>query len=400
MKRIIMHIDVNNAFLSWTAIDLLEKGYKKDIRNEYAVIGGDESRRHGIVLAKSPLTKEKGIITGEALYFARKKCPELKVYPPNYKLYEEKSNSLFKLLSNYTPDIEILSIDECFLDYGKVKKLYGDELEFARKIQQEIYDKLKFTVNIGIANNKLCAKMASDFSKPNKIHTLYDYEVKEKLWPLKVGDLYGIGKKTAEVLNKINIKTIEELATANINILKKYFKNQAAKMIDAANGIDDSEVDISVNDPKGIGTSTTLPYDYVDKEEIYKVIDLLVDKVTLSLRSQQKYASVVVVTIKDRYFKTYSHQTKLKNATSITDEINKTAKSLFDEMWDEEPIRLIGVRLDQLTDNCYYQVSLFEDITDRDKSNKLDKVIDSINSKFGKKVLKSANLINKKIDKH
>ena len=177
MDRIIFHIDVNNAFLSWTAIELLQNGYKYDIRDSYAVIGGDPKLRKGIVLAKSNLCKKLGIYTSETLYSAKKKCPNLKVYPPNYEFYQKMSNSLFNLLSKYTPDIEIASIDECYLDYGKVKRLYGDEIEFAKKIQKEIYDTLGFTVNIGIANNKLCAKMASDFSKPNKIHTLYKNEI-------------------------------------------------------------------------------------------------------------------------------------------------------------------------------------------------------------------------------
>lgn len=180
MERIIMHIDVNNAFLSWTAIDLLEKGYPEDIRKISSIIGGDSSKRRGIVLAKSPVAKLKGIVTAETIYSAKRKDPSLKIFPPNHKMYKERSNQLFNLLLKYTPDIEIASIDECYLDYTKVKSLYGDEIEFAYKLKEEIKNKLKFTVNIGIANNKLCAKMASDFQKPDKVHTLYSYEVKEK----------------------------------------------------------------------------------------------------------------------------------------------------------------------------------------------------------------------------
>ena len=180
MERIIMHIDVNNAFLSWTAVDLLKHGYKLDIRNEYSVIGGDELKRRGIVLAKSIPAKKMGIVTAETLYSARKKCPNLKVYKPNRELYDKMSQMLFNLIKKYTNDIEILSIDECFIDYSKIKNLYGDEIIFAKKLKNEIYNTLGFTVNIGIANNKLCAKMASDFTKPNKIHTLYNNEIKQK----------------------------------------------------------------------------------------------------------------------------------------------------------------------------------------------------------------------------
>ena len=228
MERIIMHIDVNNAFLSWTAVDLLNKGYKVDIRKEVSVIGGDETKRRGIVLAKSIPAKKEGIQTAETLYIARKKCPRLKIYSPNYELYKTMSNSLFSYLKKYTSDIEIVSIDECFLDYGKVKRIYGDEIKFAYKIKNEIYNLYGFTVNIGIANNKLCAKMASDFTKPNKVHTLFSNEVKEKMWPLYIGDLYGIGKKSAEKLVKIGICKIEDLALSTKEKLYPYFKNQSS----------------------------------------------------------------------------------------------------------------------------------------------------------------------------
>ena len=203
MDRIVMHIDVNNAFLSWTAIYLLEHGYDKDIRHICAVIGGDESSRHGIVLAKSTPAKKYGIVTAETLYQARKKCPNLEVYPSNYQYYQKKSEELFSLISSYTPDIEKFSIDECFLEYTYVKNLYGDPVEFAYKLKDEIKNKLGFTVNIGIANNKLCAKMASDFEKPDKVHTLFMDEVQTKMWPLDVGDLLWIGKKTKLKLNQL-----------------------------------------------------------------------------------------------------------------------------------------------------------------------------------------------------
>ncbi len=148
MEKIIMHIDVNNAFLSWTALELLEKGYKEDIRNIEAIIGGDESRRTGIVLAKSFSAKAKGVVTAETIYSAKRKCPKLKVFPPDYRMYKKRSDTLFNLLYKYTPDIEVASIDECYLDYGKVKKIFGDELEFANRIQKEINIELGFTCNI------------------------------------------------------------------------------------------------------------------------------------------------------------------------------------------------------------------------------------------------------------
>lgn len=391
-----MHIDVNNAFLSWSAVDLLKQGFKYDIRNSYAVIGGDEEKRHGVVLAKSNPCKKLGIVTGESLYSARKKCPSLKIYPPNLKMYQYYSNQLFNLLSKYTPDIEVFSIDECFIDYSKVKKLHGDELEFAYKIKDEIKKELGFTVNIGIGNNKLCAKMASEFEKPDKVHTLYMHEIEDKLWPLPIEELLWIGKKTSVKLRELNINTIGDLAKANHNELFKYFKNQAIKMIESACGIDDSEVVTTYVDPKSISNSTTLPYDYTDKKEIYKVIGELAEKVGISLRKQQKYCNVVAIIIRDKYFHNYSHQIKLKNATNLTNEIYETAKQLFDEVWNKEPVRLIGVRLDNLTNSTYHQMSLFESIDDREKDTTLEEIVDKLKDKYGNKIIKIATLVDDK----
>lgn len=394
MERIIMHIDVNNAFLSWSAIDLLNKGYKYDIRNSYAVIGGDEKMRSGIVLAKSTSAKKLGIVTAETLYSARKKCKVLKVYPPNFKFYNEMSNKFFSLLRKYTPDIEIASIDECYLDYGKVKSLYGDEITFAYKIKDEIKNTLGFTVNIGIANNKLCAKMASDFSKPDKVHTLYENEVKEKMYPLDVGDLFGIGKRTVPKLNSLGIYKISDLALADPVMLEKYFKNQAYVMIKSANGIDDSIVDSNEYHPSCIGNEITLPHNISSKREAYDKLLILSEYVSKRLRKEEKYASVVCVTIKDEFLKRRSHQKKLLNETNIEKEIYKTACMIFDEFWNGENIRLIGIRLDGLTLSKKYQGSIFENVEKREHDEKIDKLIDNINFKFGKNTIKKAGIDN------
>lgn len=396
MDRIIMHIDVNNAFLSWTAIYLLNNGYKYDIRNSYAVIGGDEKTRNGIVLAKSMPAKKMGIYTSETLYSARKKCPALKCYPPNYLFYSEMSDKLFKLLNKYTPDIEVASIDECYLDYTPVKNIYGDEVEFAKKIQKEIYDTLKFTVNIGIANNKLCAKMASDFEKPFKIHTLYDYEVKKKMWPLPIGDLFGIGKRSAEKLINLGIKDIADLANADVNYLSKYFKNQAINMVNSANGIDNSRVVSEASVAKSIGNEITLEHDVSNKEELKKHLLYISDKVARRLRNDNKYAYVVVLVLKDKYFVRKSKQKKLNNPTNVTEDIYNTSIEILNSIDNMEPVRLIGIQLTNLVDTCDHQVSLFEDIDIVENNEVLDKTIDTLKDKYGSSILKKASLMNVK----
>ncbi len=386
-----MHIDVNNAFLSWTAVDLLKQGYKIDIRNIEAVIGGDETKRHGIVLAKSMVAKKKGVKTAETLRDAKRKCNDLKIYPPNYKLYEKMSNCLFKLISNYTPDIEKLSVDECFIDYTKVRKLYGDPIKFAYKLKDEIKSKLGFTVNIGIANNKLCAKMASDFLKPDRVHTLFKDEVKNKMYPLPIEELYGVGRSSSKKLRELGINTIGDLANTDYNYLYKYFKNQTNKIINSAKGIDDSIIVSKKSEAECISNSTTTSYNLNSLEDIYKFLYPLVENVSNNLRKQNKYASLVGVILKDKYFKTYSHQKRLKNPTSNTDEIFIVAKQLIKELWNEEGVRLVGVSLSKFTNSLTHQISLFEDVKVVEKNNELDKVLDKLKETYGKDIIKKAS---------
>ena len=387
MDRVILHIDVNNAFLSWTAIDLLRHGYKIDIRKIPAVIGGDKKERKGIVLARSIPAKKYGISTPEPLYFALKKYPNLKVFPPNYRWYQYMSNKLFTYLKTFTNEIEIFSIDECFLDYTSIKHIYGDEIEFAKKISDYIKTNLKFTVNIGIANNKLCAKMASDFSKPDKIHTLYDYEVRKKMWPLQVDDLLWIGKKTSEKLHQLKIDTIGDLANCDVYFLTKYFKNNAKRMIESANGIDDSRVDYNERIEKGISNEITVIEDLTNKKDIYNALLPVIDRTSLRLRKQNRFSSCIAVILKDRNFKRISHQKKLVNPTNNTDEIKKIVNELLNEMGELEPIRLVGIRLDNLTDNLYRQYSIFDDEKELEKKDNLQKVLDNIKEKYGKDLI-------------
>lgn len=390
-----MHIDVNNAFLSWTAVYLLKNGSKYDIRNSYAVIGGDEQSRKGIVLAKSNPAKKIGVVTGETLYSARKKCPALKTYPMNYPYYQEMSSKLFSIIKKYTPDVEIASIDECYLEYTNIKKIYGSPLEFATKIQKEINDTLGFTVNIGIANNKLCAKMASDFSKPNKIHTLFDEEVKEKMWPLPISDLFGVGKKSTEKLLKLNINTIGDLARTPIEKIKPYFKNMSLSLIESANGINNDRVVSEEIACKGISNEITLQKDVTNKVELYDKLLFLSNKVGLRLRKQNRYAYVVAVIIKDKYFKRKTHQKKLLNPINSSIDIFEISKQILNDMWNDDSVRLIGIRLDNLVENYNYQKSLFENDEKINTNSNLDKALDKLKEKYGDKIIENADLKKK-----
>ena len=382
-QKQILHIDVNNAFLSWTAIDRLEAGETLDIRNIEAVIGGDESKRSGIVLAKSMKAKMKGVTTGETLYQARLKCPNLQVFKGEYKSYKKHSNDLYKILLEYTDKIERFSIDECFLDmtgYLQGDTLINKAYEISRRVKKE----LGFTVNVGVAHNKLLAKMASDFSKPDKVHTLYEEEIPTKMWTLPVSELFMLGRKTIPKLHAMGIKTIGDLAKQDKQYMIKKFGKHGLLMWEYSNGIDNSEVNYIEEKPKGIGNSVTLPTDIRNKAGLEKVILTLVEQVTYRLRRYNMYANVVNVQLRTSEFKDFSHQRKLSSSTANTKDIYNTAKELLNEMYKEgTPIRLVGVRVDNLVEENEVQMSLFGNTEEEKKQEKLDNVVDKLKQKYG-----------------
>ena len=394
MERLIFHIDVNNAFLSWTAVDLLKKGYPIDIRTIPAVIGGDEDARRGIVTAKSPVAKKMGIVTAESLYSARKKCPNLKVFPGDYQLYHHNSNELYKYFCLFTDKIERYSVDECFLDMTGTELLYPDPIKLAYQMRDEIYEKFGYTVNVGIGNNKLCAKMASDFEKPNKVHTLFSYEIEKKMWPLPVGELFMIGKASTKVLTEMGIKTIGDLAKYDVSLLKRRFKNQGDFMHEYANGIDFSEVMPRLSKSKSISTTETLPNDVDNIVDLRKVLLGQANRVGRQARYQHLYAKTIAVIFKTNDFISYSHQMKLVNPTNVTKEIYKYACDVLEKGWKRDPIRLIGIRLDNLTTSNEKQLSLFDDKKD-ENNDKIQEVLDNISDKYGDGIIIPASLKEK-----
>ena len=384
-QRQILHVDVNNAFLSWTATQKLKEGYAIDIREIPAVIGGDEERRSGIVLAKSMKAKACGVVTGETLYQARKKCNNLQVYPSSYKIYKKYSNELYNLLLEYTDKIERFSIDECFLDMTD----YLVNVTLLEKVKEE----LGFTVNIGVAHNKLLAKMASDFEKPNKVHTLYENEIPQKIWNLPVGELFMLGRKTVPKLYNMGIQRIGDLARFDEQILINKFGKYGKLIWEYANGIDNSEVHFEPETPKSIGNSITLPTDIHCKEKIAEIVLALTEQVTFRLRRYDLLANVVSVQLRTKEFKDYSHQRKLSSSSNSTREIYNVAKEILDEMYKGEFIRLVGVRTDDLCDKNQTQLSLFDD-TNSKKQEKIDKSIDLLKQKYGYNAVTRGTVMN------
>ena len=397
MKREILHVDVNNAFLSWTAVEKLKNGETLDIRTIPAIIGGDEAQRKGIVLAKSNIAKQFGIQTGEPIFFARKKCPNIQIFQSDFNVYRKYSNALYNLLLEYTNKIERYSIDECFLDLTSYIPKPRKLIDIAYEISKRVREELGFTVNIGVAPNKLLAKMASDFEKPNKVHTLYQEEIETKMWKLPVSELFMVGRRSLPKLQKMGIKTIGELAKSDEKLLIKNFGKYGKMIWEYSNGIDNEEVNYIKEKPKNIGNSITLPYDYNDIEKIEEVLLALVEQVSYRLRNQEMFANVVNVQIKTNEFKVFSHQRKLDFATDSTKIIGKEAKKLLTEIYNNTPIRLIGVSVSGLVEKEERQISLFENI-ENEKQKKIDSVLDNIKEKYGYEAITRAGKMQ--IDKN
>ena len=383
MARLIFHIDVNSAFLSWEATRRVSLG-EEDIRLIPSAIGGDRDKRTGVILAKSIPAKKFGIKTGEPVAMALRKCPDLFLARPDFRLYEESSKAFMDIVREYAPVVEKYSIDECFADFSGTHRIYPDPIALAHTIKDRIRYELGFTVNVGIADCKILAKMASDFEKPDKVHTLYRYEIPRKMWRLPVRELFSVGASTAEKLEKARIRTIGDLANTPLERVQRIVGVKIGKLIhDYANGLDDSPVLSAPEEAKGYSISTTLEEDVVTTEQAHKVLLALTDSVTAQMRADGVKAFCVAVSIRSNDFKTRSHQRKLMNATDISSEVYMLCKQLFAELWDgHTPLRLLGAALTDLTKEDTAQMSLFPD-EKKERSRKLDKAYDAINKKFG-----------------
>lgn len=387
--NVIFHIDVNSAYLSWSAMERLKKDPSLDLRLVPSIIGGDEQSRHGVVLAKSISAKKFGVRTGDPVASALRKCPSLLIERPDHKLYSRRSCELMQLLHEYTSDIEQVSIDECYMAYSPIAHRFPSAISGACTIADHIKNSLGFTVNIGIAPNKLLAKMASDFEKPDKIHTLFPKEIPEKMWPLPVSELFMVGHSSADRLLQLGIRTIGELAGCSPEFLQQHFKSHGKLMWEYANGIDDSPLNSISHELKGIGNSTTLSADALTAAEAKKVLLRLAEQVASRLRKAHQITQTVAVEIKYSTFQTCSRQTQLSTPNASSKSLYECACRLFDELWNGTPVRLLGIRTSKLLpEDTPVQLSLFDESfalrrADSDKQKKLDQAVDEIRRRFG-----------------
>ena len=397
MDRIIFHIDVNSAYLSWSAIDLLQANPDSvDIRTIPAIIGGNRKTRHGIVLAKSLSAKNiYHIHTAEPVANALKKCPTLTIIPPDHDSYSRHSKQFVGFLRSLTSEIEQVSVDECYLDYTTIASRFSSPEEGAAYIRNYIYSHFGFTVNVGISSNKVLAKMASDFEKPNKTHTLFPDEIQKKMWPLPISSLFMAGHASVAVLQKLDIHTIGDLARMDPAILSLHLKSHGKMLWEYANGIDNSSIESEPSQAKGIGNSTTLSSDALTEEDARKVLLSLCESVGQRLRSSHQLAGQVCTEIRYSDFRNVSHQMPLAVPTASPDLLLESAVSLFGELWDGTPIRLLGVRTSKLVpEDEPVQLSLFDYTTPRsEKQQKLDAALDDIRAKYGKDAVKRGSFV-------
>ena len=393
-RRVIFHVDANSAFLSWSAAYRVKVlGETTDLREVPSVVAGNTESRHGIILAKSTPAKKYGIRTGEPLFQALEKCPHLQIVPPDYSLYVQASRSFVTLLKQFSPKVEQYSIDEAWVDMTGTERIWGSPRIAAETMRRRIWEELGFTVNVGISSNKLLAKVAGDFEKPNKVHTLFPEEMEAKMWPLPVRDLFLVGAKTQEKLNRMGIYTIGDLAKAEVGFLRRKLGKHGETIWHFANGRNADAVTPEPAENKGYSNSVTTAQDVVTVQDAHQVLLSLCETVAARMRKDGQCGRCISVHLRTNEFSHCSHQMLLCGATNITEEIFHSACRVFGEAWDHvTPLRQLGVQVTRLTREPYQQYDLFSGMTPEqyEKKMRLDETVDALRDKFGEGVIRRA----------
>lgn len=381
--RVIFHIDMNCFYAS------VEMAYNPKLKGKPLAIAGNPEERKGIIVTSSYEARAKGVKTTMTIWQARKLCPELIVMKPNFDRYRQASKVIFKMLSDVTPYVQPVSIDEGYMDVTETGNL-GNPLEIARNLQQKILDKLDIPCSIGIAPNKFLAKMASDMKKPLGITVLRKREISKTLWPLPVNEMYGVGEKTTEKLNSIHIKTIGDLASKDVYELKQLLGINGERLKNRANGIDTRPVDPdAIYDFKSIGSSQTLPEDTTDWNVITKLMNLLADNVERRMKRKEAAGKSLQIMIRYHDRKTITRSKKLQNYIDSKSDILLIAKELLQKHWNNDPIRLLGITVQDVEEkrNLGQQLDIFT-FEEAVKKEKLDSTIHLLSKKYGENTFK------------
>lgn len=352
----ICHMDVNSAYLSWEAAYRRSLGEEGDIRALPSAIGGDKKSRHGIILAKSASAKERGVKTGETIVSARTKCPELLLYSPDYALYKHASDAFNNLLREYTPLVERYSIDESFIDLSFAGE---NVIALCQEIRMRIEKELGFSVNVGISQNKVLAKMASELHNQKSIETLYPDELAEKLWPLPVGEMFMIGRRMRARLAKLGIYTIGDLARADEAELLYQFGKYGVMIRNFASGEKGAPVSAHIPEEKSIGNSTTFPFDLEGAREIDEALLSLAETVAKRLRNKRKAALKMAVHYRDTNLDVMRKERVLTKSVHETEDLHREAVRLLHTFWSGERIRSLGITVGALENHEHESMDVF-----------------------------------------
>lgn len=394
MRRVVFLVDMNAFFIS------CEMSRNPALKGKPAAVAGDPKSRTGIILAANYDARAFGVKTTMLLHEALRLCPGLVLVPPTHGLYEAKSKEVMQILSRYTPVMQQNSIDEAWLDLTGCEGLFGEPVRIARRIMDDIIRELDLWCSIGISENKFLAKMASEIKKPLGITELWEKDIASKLWPLKVRDMYGIGKQTEKRLNELGIITIGDIAACERKVLRSNFGKYGDELINLANGHDNSPVTPNPkHDTRSISRSTTLSKDTTDIEFARTVLLRLAEEVGEEARRYDFKGKTVSIVIRYDDFKTITRQ-KAIPPTFLTMDIYRTGNALLEEHWDRRrPVRLLGIGLGNIDEEAPEQLSIFdlnEELPDASKrEEKLERAMDAIRTRFGSDKLKRAKLVGK-----
>lgn len=397
MRKLIFLVDMNAFYIG------CEMARNPELKGRPAAVAGDPKNRGGIILSPNYEARKYGVKTTMLLHEARKLCQGITFVPPEHSFYKHMSGQVMEILSRYAPVIQQNSIDEAWLDLTGCEGLFGNPGEIAVKIMKDIQDELDLWCSIGISENKFLSKMASEMKKPLGITELWVSEIRTKLWPLKVREMYGIGKQTEKKLNNMGIFTIGDIAKCDRRVLVREFGKYGEELYELSNGIDNSSVDgRGYHENKSISRSTTLSKDTTDLEYLKDILLMLSEEVGLEARRQDYRGKNVSIVIKYSDFQTITRQNSL-SPTYLTKEIYETGVKLLKNNWDEKrPIRLIGIGIGGGLEDNSCQISLFDAVPEKvgtKREEKLEKALDIIKDKYGKDVIKRARLIKVKGEK-
>ncbi|MDE7329335.1 MAG: DNA polymerase IV [Clostridia bacterium] len=389
MRRI-LHCDANNFYAS------VECMLDPTLKDKAVAVSGNPDKRHGIILAKNQKAKACGIKTGEVIWEAKRKCPDLVLVPPQYDKYVEFSNKIFDIYCEYTDRVEPFGIDECWLDVSGSMRLFPSAEHIADELRSRIKKEIGITISVGVSFNKIFAKLGSDMKKPDATTVIDENNYKDKVWSLDIGDLLMIGRHTAQKLKNVGINTIGDLANTNPKILVDKFGVNGQKMYENANGINDEPVRLYYEKhiPKSIGNSTTLPKDLTSRSEAKAVIMALCEMVGVRLRRHGFIAGGLHLGVRFNDLNFIGKQVKLPMKINSANTLCDYAMKIYDTLKLHLPIRLLSVSAyDLSSDDENVQLSMLEDVERNDKLARLDKSLDEIRDKYGYEALKSASLL-------